>query len=179
MRITFALLLIGLPVHAQSGLDFDPRFASPLACLTSAIYYEARGEPYEGQAAVAAVVLNRMAHPAYPKSVCDVVLQGAERATGCQFTFTCDGSLKHPPDTAGWDAARTVAAAALAQGTPRTTDSTHYHTTAVSPAWASRLTPTQQIGRHAFYRMTAQARAQRAQAAALPAFSPWCLTLPQ
>ncbi|WP_246047693.1 cell wall hydrolase [Hankyongella ginsenosidimutans] len=80
-RHVLALLLTGplaQPACAQTEADLraDPRFSSPLACMTAAIYYEARGEPAEGQAAVAAVVLNRMAHPAYPKSVCAVVLQG-------------------------------------------------------------------------------------------------------
>src|SRR4051812_14116005 len=64
-----------------------------LECLTQAIYYEARSESDAGQRAVAQVVLNRVRHPAYPDSVCGVVYQGSARATGCQFTFTCDGAM--------------------------------------------------------------------------------------
>ena len=63
-----------------------------LECLTAAVYYEAGSEPVEGQRAVAQVVLNRVRHPAYPNSVCGVVFEGAERTTGCQFTFTCADS---------------------------------------------------------------------------------------
>jgi len=69
-----------------------------LTCLTQAVYYEAASEPDGGQRAVAQVVLNRVAHPAYPKTVCGVVYQGSERSTGCQFTFTCDGALARMPN---------------------------------------------------------------------------------
>lgn len=183
-RHVLALLLTGplaQPACAQTEADLraDPRFSSPLACMTAAIYYEARGEPAEGQAAVAAVVLNRMAHPAYPKSVCAVVLQGAGRATGCQFTFTCDGSLQRQPEPARWAAAQAVAAATLAGAGPRTTDSTHYHSLAVSPAWAASLTPTVQLGHHRFYRLPAKPGTALAAAKAAPAYSPWGLALPQ
>ena len=68
-------------------------FERSLECLSQAIYYEARSQSDDGQRAVAQVVLNRVRHPAYPNSVCGVVYQGSERSTGCQFTFTCDGSM--------------------------------------------------------------------------------------
>ncbi|WP_398286925.1 cell wall hydrolase [Sphingomonas daechungensis] len=61
--------------------------------MTSAVYYEAGQESLDGQRAVAQVVLNRVRHPAFPANVCGVVYEGSTRATGCQFTFTCDGSL--------------------------------------------------------------------------------------
>ena len=63
-----------------------------ILCLTQAIYYEAALEPTLGQEAVAQTVLNRVRHPNFPHSVCGVVYQGAQQATGCQFSFTCDGS---------------------------------------------------------------------------------------
>ncbi len=69
-----------------------------LDCLTAAIYYEAATEPTDGQRAVAQVVLNRVRHPAYPTTVCGVVFEGARRSTGCQFSFTCDGSLRRGAD---------------------------------------------------------------------------------
>ena len=68
-----------------------------LDCLTQAVYYEARSEPIDGQRAVAQVVLNRVRNPAYPNSVCGTVYEGSRRATGCQFSFTCDGSLGASP----------------------------------------------------------------------------------
>jgi hypothetical protein len=84
-----------------------------LQCLTAAIYYEAASEPDGGQRAVAQVVLNRVAHPAYPKTVCGVVYQGSERPS-CQFSFACDGSMARVPMRVFWDRARRVAADALA-----------------------------------------------------------------
>ena len=81
-------------------------------CLTQAVYYEARGESPAGQAAVAQVVLNRVRHPAYPKTVCGVVFQ--RTAEGCQFSFACDGALGEGVDIPAWRRAQTVAARALA-----------------------------------------------------------------
>lgn len=86
---------------------------SAVDCLTAAVYYEAGNEPLNGQRAVAQVVLNRVRHPAFPASVCAVVFEGSMRATGCQFTFTCDGSLMRAPSAAGWKRAQAVAIAAL------------------------------------------------------------------
>jgi hypothetical protein len=84
--------------------------AASLQCLTAAVYYEARSEGQEGQRAVAQVVLNRVRHPAFPKSVCGVVYQGSQRRTGCQFSFTCDGSLRARREAGAWARARQVAA---------------------------------------------------------------------
>src|SRR5690606_31870118 len=83
--------------------------ARAVKCLAQAIYYEAASEPDAGQRAVAQVVLNRVAHPTYPNSVCGVVFQGSERRTGCQFSFTCDGSLKRKPSRTFWERAERVA----------------------------------------------------------------------
>src|SRR5690606_21735492 len=74
-----------------------------LECLTQAVYYEARGEGRDGMRAVAQVVLNRVRHPAFPKSVCGVVFQGAGRRTGCQFSFTCNGSMRGRVNRAAWN----------------------------------------------------------------------------
>jgi spore germination cell wall hydrolase CwlJ-like protein len=122
-------------------------------CLTSAIYYEAASESEDGQRAVAQVVLNRVRHPTYPNSVCGVVYQGSERSTGCQFSFTCDGSLARVPSAAGWARARRIAAAALAGSVYAPVGhSTHYHTYQVLPYWAASLAKTAVIGAHIFYR---------------------------
>ena len=87
--------------------------ARALDCLATAIYYEAASESEEGQRAVAQVILNRVAHPSYPDTVCGVVFQGSERSTGCQFSFTCDGSMARAPARMWWDRAQNVAEAAL------------------------------------------------------------------
>jgi spore germination cell wall hydrolase CwlJ-like protein len=124
-------------------------------CLAQAVYYEAAREPLSGQQAVAQVVLNRLRHPAYPKSVCGVVYQGAAKATGCQFTFTCDGSLRWRPEPAVWDRAQAVARQALAGYVDREVGSaTSYHAAYVAPYWAPSLVKMTQVGQHIFYRRT-------------------------
>ena len=127
--------------------------ARALECLTSAIYYEAGQESADGQRAVAQVVLNRVRHPAFPASVCDVVYQGSTRATGCQFTFTCDGSLYRRPDVAGWNRAYRIASAALSGSVYAPVGyATHYHANYVVPYWASTLAKSAVVGAHIFYR---------------------------
>ena len=92
-NLMLASLLANDRPSAYRGRTALDRLRS-LDCLAQAIYYEARSESEDGQRAVAQVVLNRVRHPAWPNSVCGVVYQGPMRAGGgCQFTFTCDGSL--------------------------------------------------------------------------------------
>ena len=122
-------------------------------CLTLAVYYEAASEPDAGQRAVAQVVLNRVTHPAYPDTVCGVVFQGSERSTGCQFSFTCDGSLARKPAKLWWDRAATVARTALAGAVYAPVGlATHYHTVQIHPYWADSLDTVGTIGAHRFYR---------------------------
>ena len=125
-----------------------------LDCLTQAVYYEARSESLDGQRAVAQVVLNRVRNPAYPNSVCGTVYEGSRRATGCQFSFTCDGSLARRREPSAWGRAAEIANAALAGfvyapvGT-----ATYYHTSAINPWWAAKVTRVAAIGAHIFYRL--------------------------
>jgi len=134
-------------------------------CLTAAIYYEAAREPDEGQRAVAQVVLNRVAHAAFPKTVCGVVYQGSERS-GCQFSFACDGSMARRPMAQWWDRARRVAESALAGAVYAPVGlATHYHTSAVHPAWADSMSFLGTIGAHRFYRWSGTAGLPRAFAA--------------
>lgn len=122
-------------------------------CLAEAVYYEARSEGTRGQIAVAEVVMNRVRDHRYPDSVCGVVYQGSERTTGCQFTFTCDGALKHKPRGKAWDDAQIVAThVLLGFNTPMTGGATHYHTDYVDPVWNASLIETVEIGTHIFYR---------------------------
>lgn len=129
--------------------------ARAVDCLTAAIYYEAAWETVDGQRAVAQVILNRMRHPAYPKTVCGVVFQGSNRVTGCQFTFTCDGALARRPNEAAWSRARKVAVAALNGYVMRQVgNATHYHANYVAPYWSPNLHKVATIGAHIFYRWT-------------------------
>ena len=156
LKINSAIPLAGLAGAARPfawGSANRAAQARALECLTSAIYYEAGQEPTDGQRAVAQVILNRARHPAFPSSVCGVVYQGSTRQTGCQFTFTCDGSMARAPMAASWDRARKVAAAALAGSVyPDVGNATHYHANYVVPYWASSLAKTAVIGAHLFYR---------------------------
>ena len=128
--------------------------AADLECMTDAVYYEARSESARGQAAVAQVVMNRVRHPAYPKSVCGVVFQGT-RASSCQFSFACDGSMRQRREAGAWSQARRVAAQALAGAVVGNIGAaTHYHTIAVSPAWAPQMLRVAQVGVHVFYRLS-------------------------
>ncbi|MFL6844813.1 MAG: cell wall hydrolase [Allosphingosinicella sp.] len=145
------------PGHAAAPFDIgdhgEKDVLASLDCLTAAVYYEARSEGTEGQRAVAQVVLNRVRHPAFPNSVCGVVYQGSQRSTGCQFSFTCDGSTRARREPEAWAKARRIAAAALAGSVFGPVGlATHYHTTAIHPWWADSLTRAVTIGSHVFYR---------------------------
>ena len=129
--------------------------ARAVDCMTAAVYYEAATESLDGQRAVAQVVLNRMRHPAFPKTVCGVVFQGSNLKTGCQFSFTCDGSLNRRPSDSGWARAREVAAAALNGYVMKNVgNATHYHANYVAPYWSPSLLKIGAIGAHIFYRWT-------------------------
>ncbi|MEP3051437.1 MAG: cell wall hydrolase [Erythrobacter sp.] len=127
--------------------------ARALSCLAQAVYYEAASESTAGQRAVAQVVLNRVSHPNWPASVCGVVYQGSNRSTGCQFSFTCDGSLSRRPSAASLARARLIASDALSGDVYAPIGhATHYHTHWVNPYWASSLEHVGTIGAHRFYR---------------------------
>ncbi len=135
------------PFHLRGALDQS----RDLECLTQAVYYESRGESRSGQQAVAQVILNRVRHPAFPKSVCGVVFQGAKTG-GCQFSFACDGQPHHPLENAAWRRAESVAAEALdGQVMSEVGDATHFHV-AGTGSWSASLLKVAQIGAHVFYR---------------------------
>ena len=144
------------PNPAAAPFVFNGSSASrrqALQCLASAVYYEAGSQDTNGQRAVAQVVLNRVRHPAFPSSVCGVVYQGSTRPTGCQFTFTCDGSLYREPDADGWKLAYRIAEAALSGDVFAPAGyATHYHANYVVPYWASTLAKNAIVGAHIFYR---------------------------
>ncbi len=144
---------------AEPDRAINPR---ELSCMAQAIYYEARGESYRGQVAVGEVVMNRVRSGIYPGSICGVVYQGSHRATGCQFTFTCDGSLDRGPKGPAWARAQAVARQVMLGYTrPITARATHYHTAAVDPYWSSSLIETGRVGDHIFYRFPTRAERAR------------------
>ncbi|MBN9021936.1 MAG: cell wall hydrolase, partial [Rhizobiales bacterium] len=136
-----------LPASADTQKERD--------CLATAIYFEARGEPEDGQLAVAQVVLNRVKNPVYPSTICGVVFQNKSKRNRCQFSFACDGRPERITDKASWTKAQELARRSVEE--QRTTfieevgSATHYHATYVRPRWAGRMTETDKIGRHIFY----------------------------
>jgi hypothetical protein len=125
------------PFRLEMGSQTWDRAAT---CLTQAIYYEAASEPADGKRAVAQVVLNRMRSPAF-------------RPTGCQFTFTCDGSLRRQPNAKLWESAGAIAKSALLGYVYKPIGhATHYHAEYVVPYWASSMAKVDAIGLHDFYR---------------------------
>lgn len=143
--------------------------AAERRCMAQAIYYEARSESRVGQMAVADVVLNRVKSSLFPDTVCGVVYQGAERRTGCQFSFTCDGSLNRRIDTRRMKAADELAGAVLAGiRAPVSRNATHYHANYVDPVWAASMTRTATIGAHTFYKFSPRGGVQPGNAKAAP-----------
>jgi spore germination cell wall hydrolase CwlJ-like protein len=128
--------------------------ARAIDCLAATVYYEAGNEAIEGQMAVVQVVLNRARHPAYPKTICGVVFQGHERRTGCQFSYTCDGSMvRRKPPAETWKRFRGMARA-MTNGLVYTPVglATHYHTDWVLPYWSAKLDKVRVERTHLFFR---------------------------
>jgi spore germination cell wall hydrolase CwlJ-like protein len=141
----------------------EPDRDRAVGCLARAIYYEAGGDTIDDQRAVAQVVLNRVRHPLFPKTVCGVVLQGSQLRTGCQFTFTCDGSMSRAPEPRAWARAQALASDALNGAVYAPVGyATHFHTPWVAPYWAPTLEKVAQVGGHLFYRWPGGAGAPRA-----------------
>ena len=172
MRFGFGLsfvavgaLLTGVPkVLAE---DVDARMVvAPRehACLALAIYHEARGEPLEGQIAVAMTVLNRVASRAYPDTVCGVVFQNMRRRNACQFTFACNGRALAPADGRAFARSAALARIVLKRAAApaayandyflntmrKYAHVTHYHRVDVNPAWSARLVAVRRVGDHLF-----------------------------
>ena len=153
-----AVMRVSLPASGPAARPFrlptadTLQSARDLDCLTDAVYYEARGETAAGQAAVAQVVLNRVRHTGFPKSVCGVVFQGVSD-DGCQFSFACDGSMHRPKEAEAWRRAEQVAARALTGFVmPAVGNATHFHAIGVQPGWGPGLLKVAQVGLHVFYK---------------------------
>lgn len=133
-------------------------------CLAAAAWYEAGDDPV-GQRAVIQTVINRVNHPSFPNSVCAVVFEGSQLPTGCQFTFTCDGSLKRrQPSFAAWKRASLLSEQALNGAVDDSVGTaTHYHASYVAPWWSRKLERLASVGPHIFYRWAGDRGAYRQQ----------------
>lgn len=152
-------------LNASVPFDENPDAAKPFVfagngidrtrardCLALAAMAEAgSGDP--DQRAVMQVVLNRVRHPAFKNTVCGVVFEGSQRRTGCQFTFTCDGSLARTYSDAMWSASRRRAEEALGGRVDTNVgNATHYHADYVYPSWSPKLAKIAKVGPHIFFR---------------------------
>jgi spore germination cell wall hydrolase CwlJ-like protein len=137
------------------GLIPSEKLESEKRCLAQAIYFEARSEPPEGQAAVAQVILNRMTSGLYPSTICGVVFQNRSHYHACQFSFACEGRSLRIHEADSWALATRIADDVL-EGKAWLADigsATHYHANYVRPRWARSLRKTDAIGKHIFYRL--------------------------
>lgn len=123
-------------------------------CLSTGIYFEARGESYRGQVAVAQVIMNRVKHSQYPDTICGVVFQNQSWKNRCQFSFACDGIPERVTEPAAWAVAEEITTK-VTNGSiylSEVANATHYHANYVYPHWAPRMKRLTRIGAHIFYR---------------------------
>jgi spore germination cell wall hydrolase CwlJ-like protein len=171
MRFTVMFVAVLIPVIAvlavldlkHHDLRREPSYVAvsrvsdidkQLACMTRNIYYEAGREPAEGKIAVAQVVMNRVAHPEFPDTPCEVIHQRTSHSKGvvCQFTWLCDGSVERNRIRDDlWQESELAAKKVLLEGfrLPSLEGALFYHADYVSPNWRKVRVAT--IGRHIFY----------------------------
>ena len=141
------LLIAALSAHNHQ-VQADKAEKAEVACMTEALYYEARGEGRDGQEAVAEVILQRVKSGGHPDTICGVVREPR------QFSFLTDGSTSRALDRDAWDSAKELATR-IVRGevvTTLTRRALFYHQVDVQPAWASEMVRTVKIGNHIFYR---------------------------
>ncbi len=139
---------------AATPLPKDAYSEAEQTCLANGIYFEARGESSQGQAAVAQVILNRVRNPAYPDTICGVVYQNKSWRNRCQFSFACDGHKDRIRDAGAYTEAEDIAKKVTSGEIwiAEVGSATHYHATYVRPRWARAMEKVDKIGRHIFYR---------------------------
>ena len=148
MAIATGALHVGSLMELVGDMPTQSELSGDLKCLAQAVYFEARGEPIEGQLAVAEVVINRARSGIYPANYCDVVTQPA------QFSFVRRGQIPTADEgSAAWQ--RAAAIAEIAQQNlwqSKASDALYFHATYVRPSWAHQKTQLAQIDTHIFYR---------------------------
>ena len=152
-RLLAVVLATVLPLtFAQSAQGMARLAQSAQHCLALAMYWEAKSEGPDGMLAVASVVLNRVAHPEFPDTVCGVVKQGGE-SPPCQFSWWCDGKSDRPSEARAWATATRIAEHALrSPPSDLTRGALFFHNTSIETPWVRQSQRTVQIGRHVFYR---------------------------
>jgi hypothetical protein len=156
-RVALLEASIGAPLpttlHDVIAFAQVPNADKQQYCLAQAVYFEARGESTEGQAAVARVILNRVGDERYPGTICGVVFQSQKSTKQCQFHFACDGMSDRPHDPAAWETANRIAYMVRENWLPDPIgDSKYFHSVALGkPDWTRKLVQTARLGGHFFY----------------------------
>lgn len=130
---------------AVADQDVPASIDDELNCLAVGVYYESKGEPLEGQLAVAEVLLNRTTSGRFPKSICSVLTQRG------QFSFVRGGAIPRPRMDAHWRTAVAVAQVARDdEWDSSVSKALFFHARRVSPGW--RMSRLGSVGNHVFYR---------------------------
>lgn len=128
------LAKIGLPANSSSSYE------SNVNLLARIISGEARGEKYEGQVAIAAVVLNRVKHSSFPNSIAGVIYQNGA------FTAVTDGQINVTPAQSCYNAARD----ALNGWDPTGGAIYYYNPSTATSSWIRTRPIIKTIGKHVF-----------------------------
>jgi spore germination cell wall hydrolase CwlJ-like protein len=161
LALLFSILTSATTAIAETAISKHPDSANRRGlttdekhCLATAIYFEARGEPERGQAAVAQVVLNRVKTEYYPDTICGVVYQNKHKRNACQFSFACDGHPDIARNKQAWKKAQKIAGEIIngRNLVHEVRSATHYHANHIKPYWAFRLKRLLSVGNHIFYR---------------------------
>ena len=131
-------------------------------CLAKAVWFEARGEPLDGQRAVASVIFNRMQDNRYPSAICGVIHDR------CQFSWNCDPELMYlmpdevndPHEKKAWHSIYILASTMIKEYNSRPmidiTSGAEYFLNpddiVSTPKWVDSMIMTTQIGNHVFYK---------------------------
>lgn len=140
----------------QRQIEKERRVERQLECLAKNVYYEARGEPYEGRIAVAQVTVNRARSGKFPNDVCEVVYQktrGPDDIVICQFSWWCMPHLKSQPISRHeYRESYKIAKNVLIHGEelPDLQHALFFHAQYVNPRWNREKVA--HIGQHIFYR---------------------------
>ncbi len=117
-----------------------PYSESDVRLLAATIYGEGRGEPYEGQVAIGAVVLNRVKSPKFPNTIPGVVYQKGA------FDAVADGQINLTPNATAFSAARD----AINGWDPSNGSLYYWNPGTATSQWIKRVPITKRIGRHVF-----------------------------
>lgn len=133
------LQALGMPVGSASGAGTSPQ-SGDAALLAKVISAEARGEPYAGQVAVGAVILNRVEHPSFPSTLAGVIYQPGA------FSCMADGQIDQPVA----ESARRAAQEALNGSDPSGGAIYYFNPSTATSGWIWSRPLLKVIGKHRF-----------------------------